>query len=403
VKLEILKDKYEVDENRYAELAGSSIKTIEALKGLDPAQISFLRAMVALGIKDWTPHNLVVEHALTLYAGEVFYNWKDLDRMILTPLGKLGFIEIRKAPKSREGARGGKAAEIRPTDKFFKEIAEPILATMYKAAGFATVREIASVSFEDIIKRVKQGADLDDRARALEILAVKICQLLDLDFMGMRETDENLVAGGEVDAFMQSARLVYSRWQIQCKASDRITYEAIAKEVGVAEVSLATVILIVSTGKMTDGAETYRQRIVGKTPMNIAVIDGESLEQIAKNPAAIGSILRAQAEDAMQIKPRPKTIFGSGGSGGGGKVAKAAPATTAEAASAKPAGRPLPEITDYDEPFKLTKPAYSTPLGDMFCADAYDALRYLAKKGIRVKLIVTSPPFALVSEESIRK
>lgn len=394
----VLKD-YSVDEAKYAELAGSSVKTIEALKGLNTAQISFLRAMVALGIKDWTPHNQVVEHAETLYAGEVFFNWKELDRMILTPIGKLGFIEIRKAPKSKEGARGGKAAEIKPTENFEKEIAEPILLPMYKAAGFATVREIASVSFENVIERVKQGKDLDDRARALEILAVKICQLLDLDFMGMRETDENVVAGGEVDAFMESARLVYSRWQIQCKASDRITYEAIAKEVGVAEVSLATVILIVSTGKMTDGAETYRQRIVGKTPMNIAVIDGESLEQIAKNPAVIGSILRAQAEDAMQIKPRPKTIFGSG-SGGGGKVAKALSAA-AKAAPAEPAeaGRSVPEIAD-DEPFKLTKPAYSTEFGDMFCGDAYDVLRWLVKKGIRVKLIVTSPPFALVRKKA---
>jgi DNA modification methylase len=385
----VLKD-YAVDEERYSELLGASTKIIEALKGLD-AQVGFLRAMVALGISDWTPHNEVASHAESLYAGEVFYSWKDLDRMILKPLAKLGFIEIQKKPKSVAGARGGKAAEIRPTERFHEEISEPILLPIYKAAGFSTVREIASISFGDVLKRLHQKADMDDRARALEILAIKICQLLDLDFMGMRETDENVVAGGEVDAFMHSARLVYSRWQIQCKASDRITYEAIAKEVGVAEVSLATVILIVSTGKMTDGAETYRQKIVSKTPMNIAIIDGESLQQIAKSPAVIGSILRTQAEEAMQIKPRPKTVFGSGGSGRGGK------AEFAEAAS-KPAATPLEKAAD-DEPFRLTKPSYSTPMGDMFCGDAYDVLRNLVKTGIRVKLIVTSPPFALVRKK----
>jgi len=384
----VLKD-YNVDEEKYAELVGTSTKTIEALKGLNIAQISFLRAMVALGIKDWTPHNQIVEHAETLYAGEASYNWKDVDRMILQPLLKEALIEVRKKPKSTEGARGGKAAEVKPTGKFEKEIAEPILEPMYKAAGFSKVREIAAMPLSEVVNRVKTGKTVDERGRALEILAVKICQLLDLDFMGLRETDENVVAGGEVDAFMHSARLVYSRWQIQCKASDRISYEAIAKEVGVAEVSLATVILIVSTGKITEGADTYRKRIIGKGPLNIAIIDGESLDQIAKNPVTIGPILRAQAEEAMNIKPRPKTIFqGGGGSGGGGKAA-------AGDAPVEPNNRSADE-----EPFKLTKPAYSTPMGDMFCGDAYDVLRYLVKKNIRVKLIVTSPPFALVRKKA---
>lgn len=328
----ILKE-YNVNEEKYEELVGAGTKTVEALIGFNVAQVSFLRAMVALGIKDWTPHNLIVSHAQTLYAGEAFYNWKDLDRMILQPLTRAGFIEVQKKPKSVEGARGGKAAEVKPTEKFEKEIAEPILAAIYKAAGFSQVREIARISFGEIIKRVQQKADLECRAQALEILAVKICQLLDLDFMGLRETDENVVAGGEVDAFMESARLVYSRWQIQCKASDRITYEAIAKEVGVAEISLATVILIVSTGEMTDGAHTYRRKIISKTPLNIAIIDGDALNQIAKSPAAIGPILRSQAEDALQIKPRPKTIFGGGGGAGAVKAARA----MAKAAPAKPA------------------------------------------------------------------
>jgi hypothetical protein len=349
----VLKD-YNVDEGKYAELVGASTKTIVALKGLNVAQISFLRAMVALGIKTWTPHNQIVAHAETLYTGEAFYNWKDIDRMILQPLVKEGLIEVQKRPKSREGARGGKAAEVKPTGKFEKEISEPILAPMYKSAGFSKVREIASLSLSDVITQVRQGADLDKRARALEILAVKICQLLDLDFMGLRETDESVVAGGEVDAFMQSARLVYSRWQIQCKASDRITYEAIAKEVGVAEVSLATVILIVSTGKMTEGADTYRKRIISKGPLNIAIIDGESLEQIARNPVNIGPILVAQADEAMQIKAKPKVIFRGGGSSGGGSegVAKVAPANAVEPASTA--------AIVGDEPFTLTKPACCT-------------------------------------------
>jgi site-specific DNA-methyltransferase (cytosine-N4-specific) len=91
------------------------------------------------------------------------------------------------------------------------------------------------------------------KGESLEKLAIRFCQLLDLTFMGWRETEEKLVAGGEVDGFMETARLVYSRWQIQCKASDKITFETLAKEVGVAEVTLANVILVVGTDRLRLG------------------------------------------------------------------------------------------------------------------------------------------------------
>ncbi len=294
----VLKD-YSVEEEKYAHLVGASTKTIEALKGLNVAQISFMRSMVALGIKDWTPHNEIVAHAETLYAGEAFYNWKELDRMILQPLVKEGFIEIQKKPKSTEGARGGKAAEVKPTGRFEKEIAEPILEPMYKAAGFSTVREIASLSLAEVVSRVKTGATIDDRGRALEILAVKICQLLDLDFMGLRETDESVVAGGEVDAFMHSARLVYSRWQIQCKASDKITYEAIATEVGVAKLMSTNVILLIGTGAVTENAASFRHQVVTRTPLKIAILDGVALTRIAEVPSSIMSFIGRQADYAL--------------------------------------------------------------------------------------------------------
>jgi site-specific DNA-methyltransferase (cytosine-N4-specific) len=120
--------------------------------------------------------------------------------------------------------------------------------------------------------------------------------------MGWRQTDEKVSAGGEVDAVMQSSRLIYSRWQIQGKATDKISYETLAKEYGVSAVSLASVILIVSTGDMTPGAAKYRAHIVQKTPLNMIVIDGTALDAIVADPSAIGGILEAQARDAMRLK-----------------------------------------------------------------------------------------------------
>lgn len=383
---------YEVNETRYSELVGSTPKTIEALKDLSEAQILFLRALLALGVKDWTAHNAVVQHAEALYSGQVTYNWKALDKQVIQPLVKGGFIEQRKAPKSTLGARGGKAAEVRPTEKFEKEIAEPILTPIYKSAGFRDIAKIRSIPLAQLVADIKQKKDTDLRGSALEKLAIRICQLLDLDFFGWRETDEDLVAGGEVDAFMHAARLVYSRWQIQCKASDKITYETLAKEVGVVEVSLSNVILIVGTGTITEGAALFRKKIIATKPLNIIIIDGKQLDAIVENPTAITGIMCAQALDAMQIKPKPSSMLRTtkedeDDGGGGGSISK----------KSSPKASESPDSADGPNLFGAT---FSTSLGSMYHGDAYDVLRYLIHAGIRVKLLFTSPPFALTKKKA---
>lgn len=391
---------YKVNEQRYGELLGAAPKVIDALKELSEPQILFLRALLALGTTDWIEHNVVVRHAESLYAGEVSYNWKDIDRTVLQPLVKTGLIEFRKGKKSSSISRGGNPAEVKTTDKFEKEVAEPILAPMYKSAGFRDLRKIRSIQWSKLVANIKQRHDENLRGESLEMLAIRICQLLDLEFMGYRETDEELVGGGEVDGFMHTARLVYSRWQIQCKASDKISFEAIAKEVGVAEITLANIILIVSTGTITSGAATYRERIINKTPLNIVVIDGAALDAIVKNPSVITSILKAQARDALQSKPKPltlirKTIDGGDGGGDGGPSGDAAPKPPDQPATSDSAPAPEP-----DTPGTLFRPYYSTPNGSMYLGDSHDVLQQLIREGVRVKLLFTSPPFALIRKKA---
>ena len=293
---------WEVVEQKYSEIMGISAKTIDALKDLNAAQIGFLRAMLALNIQEFSNYISVVKHAETLYSGQVTYNWKMLDKEILQPLEQAGLVEVRRAAKSTAGARGGKPAEIKPTEKFEKEVATPILESLFKNSGLKDLRKIRSIPLSTLVADVKQNADIGLKGEALEILAIRFCQLLELEFMGWRETDEKVSAGGEVDGMMHSARLIYSRWQIQCKATDKITYETMAKEYGVSAVSLASVILIVSTGELTPSAVKYRAHITQKTPLNMIVIDGHALDEIVKDPSAIGGILESQARDAMKLK-----------------------------------------------------------------------------------------------------
>lgn len=384
-KANILND-YAINEAEYHAIVGASPEIFEATKDLDGEQIAFLKAMVALNVQAWTPYNVIAKHAEELYSGQIRYNWKDIVAAVLKPLENAGFIEIRKKAKqdkSTPEGRGGKATDVKPTEVFERTIAEPLLDALYRAAGFTQIRTIRSKPFDEIVADIKQKTDTHKSAKALEMLAIRLCQLLDLDFMGWRETDIEVAGGGEVDAMLHSSRLIYSRWQVQCKIG-KISLEAVAKEVGMQSVTLSNVILVVSTGEATDGALTYRKKIVSTSNLNIIFIDGKNLQRIIKDNSVLVEILRQQAQDALNLKPT------------GIKLKNVPPSSGSTSETSSKEG-PV-QKDDPEKPTTLT-PAYSTNLGRMFCDDALKILPALIKQGFRAKLIMTSPPFALVRKK----
>lgn len=385
-KANVLAD-YTLNTQIYQTIIGASSATIEATKNLNREQLAFLRSMLALNVLDWTPYNTILKHAEALYHGELQPNWKDVVANILRPLETAKLIQIRKkskADKKTPEGRGGKATDIKPTKVFEEEFAEPLLEALYRSAGFTQMRLIRSKPLPEIVADVKQTNDQAKRGEALEILAIRLCQMLDLEFMGWRETDVALAGGGEVDAMLHSARLVYSRWQIQCKVG-AISLEAVAKEVGMQSVTLANVILLVSTAKATDSAHTYRRKIVSSTNLNIIFIEGDDLNQIVKDNSALLEILRKQAQDALNLKPKV------------GGLINVTPRQQEQ--SPKPEIKsPEIKVTE-SKPEKLPAPAYTTKAGQMFNGDALKILPALSAAGHRVKLIVTSPPFALLRKK----
>jgi site-specific DNA-methyltransferase (cytosine-N4-specific) len=390
---------YSVNDGKYTEVAGVTPDMTGELKKLSSDQLSFLRSLLALGVPDFTPYNEVCEHAESLYSGQVHFNWKEIDRTILKPLQTAGYIEVRKQAKSGPDSRGGKAHQVKPTKKLIADLGERVLSSLARAAGYADLREIASKSWGDVVADLEQKADQDKRAKALELLAIKICQTLDLEFMGWRERDEEMTAGGEVDAMLHSKRLIYSRWQVQCKASPTISFEAIAKEVGAAQVTLATVILVASTGTASKQAAAYRQKIIRSKNLHIIFIEGHHLKRIVENPVEIVRILNDQAAEALRIKGTPSGVEvkeptssdDKGGSGGGGDDGGGAPPTPPKSTPPKGSGGTPP---------KLFAPAFTTAHGEMYEGDSLEVMRGLIAAGRRVKLIMTSPPFALLRQKA---
>ena len=117
--------------------------------------------------------------------------------------------------------------------------------------------------------------------------------------------------------------------------------------------------------------------------------DGPLLQSILKDPTQLVEVLRRQAENALKMKPslqNIKTVPPSGGSGG-------ASAETEIDAGAPPEEPELPAIR------KTFEIAYSTKFGKAITGDSLAVLPHLIDQGVRVKLIMTSPPFALVRKK----
>jgi DNA modification methylase len=381
-------NEYKINPPEYQALVGVSATTMDVTKNLTKEQLAFLRAMLALNVLDWTPYNDILRHAEALYQGELRVSWKDGIADIVRPLEKAGLLQMRKKEKKDKDTpegRGGKAADVKPTKLFEDEFAIPLLESLYRAAGFTQLRLIRSTPLSEIVANLTQTDDQNLRGRALEFLAVRFCQMLDLDFMGWQETDIEMAGGGEVDAMLHSTRLVYSRWQIQCKVGS-ISLEAVAKEVGMQEVTLSNVIMLVSSGKSTASAETYRRKIIYKSNLNIIFIQGDDLQKIVKDSSVLLDILRKQAQDALNLKPQV-----------GGLITGSLPIAGTD---------PVPDtekkrqtIEGNGEKIELPPPAYRTKAGQMFCGDSLKLLPALIAAGHRAKLIITSPPFALLRKK----
>ena len=112
---------YHVNEERLQQITGIGLDEIDCLTQLNSSQRAFLRALVRIPEAD--PHiaNKVADLATGLYAVE--YNHKELPKTILFPLQDLGYIEVKKSTTGR----GAKPYEVYRTEKFQRELSDPIL------------------------------------------------------------------------------------------------------------------------------------------------------------------------------------------------------------------------------------------------------------------------------------
>ena len=290
--------RWRVDPFRVKEILGVGVDEFEVLADLPPMQRAFLRALANTGTEEPQPANEIARLATATY-GEKFPE-KSLPKLVLNDLEAAGYITAEKTT----GGRGAKPFLVAPTQKLIADVVDPLLEQLSQQTDPKLLRLLRR-PLADIL------AEIDDEDRfvaglALEALAFKIMRLLDMTYVATR-LRANQTGGAEVDLIFESARLVFSRWQIQCKNTARVSLDDVAKEVGLTHFLKSNAIVVVTTGEVGPEARRYANRIMADTNLAVVMLEGPDLALISESPARIVRAFEREAGHAMNLKKLDST------------------------------------------------------------------------------------------------
>lgn len=281
----------------YHRLLDRTEQEIGALAGLSPAQKAVLRMLAKLGPGNYDSSEL--RKMAQRQNPDVKLNEKQFPGDVLNQLRDLGYIELTK-----KGGRGW-SQDVKPTQKTHDEVTVPLLDQIGDLDP--KLRELLAMNFTDIV--AKLDADTYEKGLALEALGFKLMDIVGLSYVGTRVRPST--GRFEVDLLFDSDRLAYSRWQVQCKNTQRVSLDDVAKEVGLTYHLLSNVIVILTRGAVGQDARTYAADVMRKTNLAIVLIEADDVDEIVRNPLYIFDVLAREAAEALHVKPLDTAGFAS--------------------------------------------------------------------------------------------
>jgi hypothetical protein len=289
----IVGSRWQIDEAHLRAVLGADPNEFGVLARFTSEQRAFLLALANTGVTTPQPANEIARLATVTYG--VRYPEKSLPKLVLNDLRNEGYITAEKTTTGR----GAKPFLVRPTDKFNVDVIVPLIDQL-KDQLDPKLLDILAKPLADIV------AELDSKDRyiaglALEALAFKLMRILGVDYVATR-LRATATGGAEVDLIFESARLVFSRWQVQCKNTARVSLDDVAKEVGLTHFLKSNVIVVASTGEIGGEARRYANKIMTDSNLCVVMIDRGDLEAIRKNPVYIVDAFKREAHNAMKVK-----------------------------------------------------------------------------------------------------
>ena len=285
--------RWQVDLHRIEDILGLNPDQFEVLAELTPEQRAFLRALANTGSTEPQAANEITKLAAATYG--VKFPEKSLPKLVLNALVDAGYISAKKTTTGR----GAKPFQVTATPKLVANLVEPLLEQL-KGQTDPKLLMLLRTPLSVILKAMKDE-DRNKAGLALEALAFKVMRLLDMTYVATR-LRANQTGGAEVDLIFENARLVFSRWQIQCKNTARVSLDDVAKEVGLTHFLKSNAVVIVTTGEIGGEARRYANRIMADSNLAIIMLDGGDLNTISERPAAILRAFEREARHAMNLK-----------------------------------------------------------------------------------------------------
>jgi len=292
-KAGIFSSDWTIDEGKLNETIGLTAQQVDALSGLTRQQTAFLKALANVGGENSLPANEIEKLATATYG--VSFNEKNLPKDVLYPLRDAGYLTLERATTGR----GAKSATVAPSHKLETDFIVPLLEQI-ESLTHADIRPYLRLRLDDIIERL-HSSDKHAKGLALEALALKLMRMLDMTYVATRLRGAQ-TGGAEVDLIFEADRLVFSRWQVQCKNTARVCLDDVAKEVGLIHLLKSNVIVIVSTGDIGAEARRYADTVMRDSNLCVVMIDHADIKRICDVPSAIVDVFNREARKTMKIK-----------------------------------------------------------------------------------------------------
>ena len=271
------------------------MEELETLATFSPEQRAYLKTLT--NMDGGGPHSSNDVEKLASATFGIAFNEKNLPKQVLYPLRDAGYIELRRGTKQH--GRGAKPFQVTATPRLVADLITPLIEQLEQQV-LADVRPLLRKPLGEILR------ELDSKRRhirglALEALAFKLMRLIDLSYVTTRLRG-SATAGAEVDLIFESTRLVFSRWQIQCKNTARVSLDDVAKEVGITHLLKSNVIVMVSTGEIGREARRYANGVMRESNLCVVMVDGADLDRIEERPAEIVDVFLREARHAMDLR-----------------------------------------------------------------------------------------------------
>ncbi|HAO19485.1 MAG TPA: restriction endonuclease [Desulfobacteraceae bacterium] len=136
-------------------------------------------------------------------------------------------------------------------------------------------------------------------------------RLLGLRFSAWRLRHYQSTGGGEIDVMAASDKIVYSRWQIQCKnQKSNVDVDVIAKEVGLTFLTNADIIMVITTSQFSKDAVNYANQVNMNSRYYIILLEREDIEKIVADKTKIVEILNLKARRTFAKRELGISDFG---------------------------------------------------------------------------------------------